>query len=354
MRITEAGILIACCVAAACSGADHDALAARDASAGSGGSIIEAGTNEAGEDAHPTTDAPGEDAPPADSSFVPDGPSVFTFVNGMPNARAIRVCFERETTSGFEPMNTPPLPDDPSGLRYGWSFTASSLTGIDLGTTAVRPVVYGDELNLMEGRSCDELDGVAGLGRAELQVISAGTLDRGRSVLMVAAGCFAEPLVSDGTEVCGPGFVSSQPNAALLVASMERAPLGTMGMQVFGGSLATEKLSVDHVTAFPAMTTSLVRDIAPGQMDPRPPTGDLPVGNLGTSADQNTLRVFSANASEPLVVVPLTEALERGGLSLGSLGDDANFTVVVVGPKAGMAMGDWYQEGLITVVPSAP
>ncbi|MFW5740168.1 MAG: hypothetical protein ACOC1F_07365 [Myxococcota bacterium] len=344
--------------AAGCSGTDHDALAARDASTGgSGGSIVDAGGSESDSG---SADAPPDvvaDAPPPDSSFVADGPSVFTFVNGIPNARAVRICFEVETSSGFESLPMVPVPDALTGLAYGRAYTATSIPGADLDAQSVRPVVFTGELQYIDGKSCDELEVLPeGVGSARLQAVPTGTLARGRSVLMVAAGCVAgsDDEASVLEAVCGLGYMPSEGNASLLMASMERTSVGAMGLQVFSAAKAAGKLTVEHVTAFPSMATTLVHNIAVGQMAPRPPTDALPVGNLGTSAEENSVRVFADNAAEPVAEELLTEALERGGLTLDALQDGKNYTVVMVGPKPAVGEGAWFRPFTVTVLPSDP
>lgn len=356
-------VVIAWAAFAGCSGADHDALAARDASTGGSGgaTIVEAGRPDgdaAQADAQDEDAGVQPDAPAPDSSFVPDGPSVFTLLNGIPNARAIRVCFEAETGDGFEPTGGEPLPTDPAGLAYGRSLSSDTVPGVDLEAQSVRPVVFSGELQLIDGESCEELQSPpAGVGRTELQVIPAGTLARGRSVLLVAAGCVdtSEPDPENAADVCGGDFTGPDGNATLLVASMERTPVGdAMGLQVFAGSVASGPLTVDQLTAFPAMSTVLVSKIETGEIAPRPPSDDLSVGDLGTSVEENTLRVFGDTASEPVVVVPLADALERGGLSIDSLEDGRNYTVVFYGPRPSLEAGSWFKAFSVTVVASDP
>lgn len=353
-------------IAQGCSGADHDALAARDASAGGGGAgggVIEAGSADAAPDAADAADDVADDAvfddgPLADGSFGPDGPSVFTFFHGIPDARALRVCFEAETSNGFVPLDMAPLPDVVTGLPFGEALSASTLPGVDLETQSVRPVIYVGELGLIESAACDQMDPLPqGVERATLQALPAGTLSRGRSVLMVAAGCIGGPGHDDGLEsaACGADFVPPNGNATLLVASMDRTPIpGALGLQVFAASLGAGKLTVDHRTEFPSMTATIAKDITVGAIAPRPPMDDLSVADLGTSAEENTLRVFADSASEPAAFVPLIDALARGGLSLDTVEDGKNYTLVLIGPKPGTIAGSWFKPFSITVIPNDP
>ena len=358
-RVVIHGLAPVVLVLAACSESDNDALAARDASAGggsggTGGSVAEAGTDSEPSEAG---DALDNDAPPADSSFVPDGPSVFTFLHGIPDARALQICFEGQGPSGFSPTSEPPLPDRLEGLAYAHAFSASTIPGIDLAAQGVRPVVYTGALEQIQGSTCDDLDPLPpDVRKTPLPVIPAGTLARERSVLLVATGCVGPaPEAGPMADVCGAPLSNDKGNATLLVASMERTPVAdAMGLQVFAASLAASEVTVEQLTAFPAMSTVIARNVAPGEIAPRPPEDDLSRGNLGTSEEDNSLRTFTNDATEPVAVVPLVEALDRGGLSLDVLEDGQNYTIVLVGPKPGLEGGDWFNGFEMTVVPSAP
>ncbi len=344
----------------ACSGSDHDALAARDASSANGGAgggaIAEAGPLDAAHDAD-AVDA-SSDVAPIDSSFVPDGPSVFTFMNGVPNARGLRVCFEAQQPNGFAPTEALPLPESALGLPYGSAFSAETLDGIDLENTAVRPVIYGGDLAALKNKSCDQLTPLPeGVVQAALQSIPAGTLARGRSVLMVAAGCLGGdiPDAGDGQSVCGADFFPPFSNAKLFVASMERVgEANQLGIQVFAASAASDLVTIDHVVALPAGTNVLGQDLAAGEIYPRPPLYKFSVSGLGLKPENNSLRALTNNAPEPQLVVPLTEALTRGGLTLESISNGQNYTVVLVGPRLGTGAGAWHSGSMISVLPSAP
>jgi hypothetical protein len=338
-----------------CTGPDTTALVAKDASAGADGSKdgSAGASNDAGQGGG------GQQVPQdaaIESSFSPDGPSVFTFLHGIPNARAVRVCFEVQDGAGFSLTTSPPLPEKDLGLLFGRAFSTDSLTDVDLALQAIRPVVIGGALEIIVGNKCHQIDlSTQGLFWEALPALPAGTLDRGRSVLMVAAGCFSEPHEEEDSDVvCGPDFVPNKGNLRLLVASMERTPLeDTMGIQVFAASLGSSRLSVDHVAASTGEVKAVVRDLVAGKMAPRPPFKQLSLFSLGTEPQDNRWRVFVDNSAESEVDSLLPDALEKGGLTLDDLQDRKNFTIVLVGPKPGME-GSWFKSHSVVMIPSAP
>ncbi|HQK20960.1 MAG TPA: hypothetical protein PLJ27_26090, partial [Polyangiaceae bacterium] len=341
-----------------CSGPDTSALVANDASPGV---VVDASvSNDAsGADGNMNDreiEASMDDVAPADSSFVHDGPSVFTFFHGIPNARALRLCFLAGKATSMVPLPVLAMPSDTLGLLYGSAFSAQSLEGADLAAQDIQPVVYTGAVETIQGRRCDELEAVPEkITRTILPVVPAGTLSRGRSVLMIAAGCAPMQVEDPDTQsVCGDDYSSEKGNVTMMVASMDRSsPAGAMGVQVISASKATEKLGLDHVTAFPYKATVLAASLSPGKIAPRPPSKELSVANLGTSSQENLLRVFVDNSMTPVAESLLTDALDRGGLSLSSLQDGKDYTVVVAGPNPGR-QGDWFHSMVITVLPSDP
>ena len=366
MRAAAVVVLLGLLASAGCAGGDHDALAARDAatggSAGAGGSIVDAASESS--DA-PVTDADDEEAGEADapqlldSSFGPDGPSVFTFVHGVVDASHLRVCFHAFTGGQFEALDVAPLPDEPLGLPFAESFTGSTLPGsIDLATTDVRPVVYVGELGSIAGRRCTQLaTPPADVQKVPLAVIPAGTLAMQRSVLMVVAGCVGgvDHVDSYQESICGKGYVSDKPTIRLLLASVDRATESSaIGLQVFIGSLSSGSFKVDHLAAMPSQTNTLASSAMTGALEPRPPTFALSESSLGTDIGKNTFRVFVDQSAEPGRIAYLPDALARGGLVQGDFVNGANFTVVLVGPRPDVPEGAWWRSPELTVVSNDP
>jgi len=359
-----------------CSDPDNSALVAKDASpdqhtggaggagGGGGGSKKDGGSDSAdggkdsSHDGADSKDAGQLDVQQPESGFVPDGPSVFTFFHGIPNVRNLRVCFEAQGPNGFAPLPVPPLPNTPLGMEFGTAFSLRELDGVDLETQAVRPIVYTGEIDLIGDALCDALGSFPNeVGRVALQVIPAGTLARQRSVLMVAAGCAAGSVAGwpNVAAVCGNGFDSSKGNVTLLMASMDRpTPKAYIGIQVFAASVASQPLGLDHLAASSNATVRFVSNLSLGKIAPRPPATTFAAVSLGSTPEENHLRVYVENASNPTVVQRLTDALARGGLSLDSLENGKNYTKVLAGPLPGMLATDWYRGHVVTVLPSDP
>jgi hypothetical protein len=80
---------------------------------------------------------------------------------------------------------------------------------------------------------------------------------------------------------------------------------------------------------------------------------DLNVATIGGASATNLIRVKDSTTSW-VYEVPLTDALARGGLSMSDLVNGQNYTVVLVGPRAGMASGSWWSGFGVGIVKNAP
>jgi hypothetical protein len=350
--------------AGGCMSSDHDALAARpegrDAAAGSGGSGTDGSVAPDATVDEPSVLPEGAVAEAADDAeetgVIPDGPSVLTLVNGLADAPAVRVCFHAGSGTSFAPLPVAPLPDSPAGLPFATALVRFELPGgVELASQDVLPVVYSGELQDLG--ACDTLQPPPpGVLATAMQVIPAGTLVAGRSVLAVLAGCVGGPGHDSYAVdfVCGKGYSLSTPNAKMLVATMARAPVAErIGLQAFGGSLAATTLGLRHATA-EQFIADIAYDVNPGTIAPKPPSVDLTEQTLGADPAEGKLSVYQKYSSSPAATVTLGEALERGGLQPADFVNGRNFTAIWVGAREAVAPGPWWKPFTLLVVRSDP
>lgn len=367
MRTRSLHILLtlAALTCASCQSTDHETLAARDWDSGI---IGEAGGKDAAKDASEEADgfaldaeqADGDDAsdaPWAEEAGSGDGPSRLTFVHGLADATAVRLCFHARSGNAFVPMAGDPIPPQSEGLAFARSLVLETLPeGLDPATQDLRVVVYAGDLAAASGKSCADLASPpAGLRALPMPVFPAGTLSSGRSWLAVLSGCMggAGHQATAQEYACGTGYTPDNPNAMLMMAKMTRAPVaGSIGVQVFGGSLASQSILVRFLTVEQG-TTDLATSVGQGELEPKAPDTQLAVQSLGSSPGAATIDAYEQYQSTP-VSTPLAEALQRGGLSVEDFADGRNYTFVFVGAKAGTGAGVWWQPFTMLAVRSDP
>ncbi len=360
--VAQASILWLVLSASGCMSSNHDQLAARDAGPFTQVDASDAAEADgtAGDDAlADVEDALSDDAYDPPLPIQPDGPSVFTFVNGIPDAPAIRVCFALRTQSGFELQPVAPWPSDAAGIAYAHASADSSVPGgVDLASEDVRVVVISGDLASIGNRTCAELAAPpAGVVLSPLEVIPAGTLSHGRHVVMAAAGCVGGESHTDPAQetVCGVGYAPTHPTVTLLLGTVDRVPPSDrVGLQVFAASLATPLSQVDHVLADPVVRTTLATDLAPGAVAPQPPNADIEPDWFGGPGSPNRFEIFDSGQPGASSTVLVGDAMARGGVAGQDVVSGSNFTVVLVGPRAGLGDGAWWAGFTMTVIRSDP
>jgi hypothetical protein len=344
---------------AACSSPNHDILAVRDRTdAGAAGAARDGSVHDADLDAPADQGTQPPDDASKESAAPPDGPSVFTFVHGLVDVRAVRVCFEVHRDGGNVMPAVVPVPDSPSGLPFGHSFAGAALAGgIDLQSDDVTLVVLSGDMDAMSGHSCDQLSSPpSGVSALRIATLPAGTLAHQRSVLMVAAGCVGGATHDDPSSdnICGSGYSPTTPSAQLLVATMMRSPVAdAIGMQAFGAVLGSPQLSLRFLNAA-SFTVTLAYGVPTGVIAPKPPSTSLTRSTVDPSPQGDTLQINDPSGSTPVATIPLLEALKRGGLAESEFVDGRNYTAVWVGARAGVPAGPWWQSFAITIVRSDP
>lgn len=384
---------------AGCQQSDHDLLAAKDASVADrivvdeAGDVADVSVSDTQEQ-EPETDV--DSSKPIDTQFPDDGAFALTIVNGVVNASSIRICFEVSTQlqHDFVPTHAAPVPDIAAGLQYASRCSVLELEGVETKKHHVLPVMYSGSMGALKDKRCDELRDVPyGVRRSPLTVIDADTLARGRSLLMVVAGCLPDerlrppPLedaatIDGGTDadidadvdadadarldatedaeaidpsvVCGPGFTAENGNLRMLLASMDRPhQLDVIGLQVMHGSLASSRATLDVFSEQNGNAQAIVSSLYPGELLPRPPSKDISQHWLGAEPQKNQFRSYLSTDSTVLVSVPLEDALQSGGLSLAKFVDGANYTVVLVGMRPLVDLPG-FGSHRVMVIPSDP
>jgi len=342
----------------------------------------------------------------------PPGTSVLTIVNGVVDAPRVALCFARVDADAESSVFGDPLSLAPLG--YAQSLVLHEVPGADLAQDTLQPFVIAGELELIAGLSCpaaverarlEELptlaaatepalggvggDGAGGAGgaggesasgaageaaagaagaggvapvavRSRLRVrglpaIAAGTLNSGRSLLLVANGCMAGATY-DGPNAelyCGAGYSERTPTlSAVLVSLSRQTAFDRVGMQVVHASLATGPIDVRSHAPFPVQDPglSLAGRVVAGQVAPRPASVSNNVFDYG-SARQYSLDVSASSGvlfSEGWLAV-----LARGGLT--ELSNSSTYALVLSGPRGDRkGVPELWNPPVLTAIAASP
>jgi hypothetical protein len=138
-------------------------------------------------------------------------------------------------------------------------------------------------------------------------------------------------------------------NPVLVMMSRITAP-SMLGLQVVNAT--SQAGGIDVRSAFEGVTRSIVRDVPPGAILPRPPKLDLPARSYGVGTPDASIEVLAYRASNPGGTESWTAALDAGGVSAAV--DGRSYALAVLGPSVGAAEGEWYERLAVTVLDADP
>jgi hypothetical protein len=188
----------------------------------------------------------------------------------------------------------------------------------------------------------------------ELPIVPAGTIDGGRSYLLVGSGCIGGPAFAGkyAQTACGDQYSPATPTlSGVLVALSRRTQIGSLGLQVAHASAATGTVNVYASRVMSDETNSWI-------------ASSLEYGALVPGVVQPTLSAEAYGVDSPFWQIELlsdfTQLLAerwsaikmRAGLS--TLVDGRSYTLVVLGPAAGFTRKGFWNPPALSVVPNDP
>jgi hypothetical protein len=320
----------------------------------------------------------------------PAGDNVLTIVNGAIDASSVALCFARVSEGGqtVELVGSP-LPE----LSYAASTVLTAIDGLSLIDDEIQPFVIAGDLSRIKKLDCAgavdlaqtlEADvtpadvpaaesaggagGAGGEGGADpapalekpvlraraLAALPAGTVNIGRSILMVLTGCLGGAYYHDKlqTSACGGDYAPDAPNLAPIVMTLSRdVRFDKVGLQGVHASPATGRIDL-RVTGDRG-ATSLV--FAPkldfGTIGPRP--ADTRFTPIEVGADNPTygLQTLDENANV-MSQEAWSDIYESSGIT--TLVAARSYTAVLLGPDPLLVKKGWWNESVFALVENDP
>jgi hypothetical protein len=297
---------------------------------------------------------------PSDGAVDSDpGPWVLTWVNGVADQAAIRLCFVPVVDGGETPSALPPIPAG-SGLAFGAQLTLSAIAGVDLATDDVRPYLVlgaGAETTCADvlGKHPDAEAGGSGPWAAPLPAIPAGTLREAHSYLAVVTGCAAAPFrASDSGPdlICGADPTFPGPGIVLVRLSRQSARLD-FGFQVLHASQASTSLSLTIDDTSPTVRIASFGPLGFGQLVPPNEPMFVPRVSLsqGSAAYSVTITTAAGRSAPP---VTLASVVSSSGIADIDFRTDNGLTLVVLGASPGEDAGPFGRQSLVAAVRNDP
>lgn len=387
---------------AAASGActtNHDALA-RQPHAGTGGSAGTGGGGTGGTGLVGTgnTDDQTDQGGRLNPDDEPKGDNVLTIVNGVIDAQSMRLCFAHVDSDGqTSDFAGDPLPE----LGYAESTVLTQLDGFSLADDVIQPWAIAGDLSLIEKLDCtaavalaqseeakvtpaapgsggqgnaggagaggDVTASVGGAGGSDEQpaelpalrarpmaALPAGTVNIGRSILMVVTGCLGGAAYRDkiDTSACGADYTPDTPTLAPLVVKMSRiVHFDKVGLQGVHGSLATAPVDVRVSGDKGAVSLAIATSLAYGAIEPRPANVQFGPDEIGVGLSNYGLQAVDAGGGI-LYQDDWVHLLKASGLA--PMVADRNYTAIFLGPDPLLIKIGWWNKSAFALVDSDP
>lgn len=399
------GLLLALLLAAGASNGcttNHDALARQPkAGASAGGSAGTAGFGFGGFGNTGNQPQGGRSNP----DIEPPGANVLTIVNGIVDAPSVRICFARVGENGeTEAFVGSPLPE----LGYAASTVLPEIDGLSLIDDVIQPWVIAGELSLLKKLSCEDAvalaqaeeakvtpipvepvepepagdggTGGAGQGGASgaapageagaggsgeplefptlraraLAALPAGTVNIGRSILMVLSGCIGGAAYTDHIEtaVCGNDYTPQTPTLQPIVVKLSRqVSFDKVGLQAVHASAATASLDVRASGDSGTVSLVFATDVTFGAIEPRPAALRFTPAELGVDQFNYGLQAIDQGGGVAYQEA-WSDILAVSALPTPVAG--RTYTAVFLGPDPLLIKEGWWNTSAFSLVDNDP
>jgi hypothetical protein len=397
MRLLLVGSLLAGGAVNACT-TNHDALARQPQAGSSGGGTAGvsgfgfAGFGNAGNQAQGGR---------ANPDVEPQGDNVLTIVNGVVDAPSVRLCFARVGDDGETgDFVGSPLPE----LGYAASTVLPEIDGLSFVDDVIQPWVISGELARLAKLDCqaavalaeseeakvtpvapeptggggagsggaaadgDALQAGAGGegGRAEplefptlrarpLAALPAGTVNVGRSILLVLTGCMGGAAFTDRvqTAACGASYTPQTPTLEPVIVKLSRfVGFDKVGLQGVQASRPTGALDLRASGDSGAVSLVFASSVSFGSIEPRPADTRFTAAELGVESFN-----FGLQAVESLTGAVVHQEAWSDILAASDLATPVaarTYTAIFLGPDPLLLKEGWWNKSAFALVDNDP
>lgn len=390
MRLLFVAALLAGAAGNACT-TNHDALARQPKAGSSGGGA--AGVSGFGFGGFGNTGNQaqgGRDNPDVESK----GDNVLTIVNGVVDAPSVRLCFARVADNGETgDFVGSPLPE----LGYAASAVLTQLDGLSFVDDVIQPWVISGELARLAKLDCQAAVALAeseeakvtpvapepmaagGAGAADpdpslagaggsaeiplefptlrarpLAALPRGTVNIGRSILLVLSGCMGGAAYTDRvqTAACGVAYTPETPTLGPVIVKLSRAVgFDKVGLQ--GVHASPPAGSVDLRVSGDAGAVSLVfaSSVSFGAIEPRPADTRFTPSELGVENFNFGLQAVDGSGGV-VYQEAWSDTLAASGLTTPVAA--RTYTAIFLGPDPLLIKEGWWNKSAFALVDNDP
>jgi hypothetical protein len=375
---------------------NHDALARQPKAGSSGGGA--GGSSGFGTGGFGNTGEQTSQGGRPNPDDEPLGANVLTIVNGVIDAPSVRLCFARVDENGeTAELAGSPLPE----LGYAASTVLTELDGLSLVDDVIQPWVIAGDLARIKKLDCtaavalaqaeeaavtpvadDSASGGASAGGApgngaagenggagapqmpplempllrarSLAALPAGTVNIGRSILMVLTGCMGGAAYTDHieTSACGDAYSPRSPTLQPIIVKLSRdLRFDKVGLQAVHASLPSGSLDIRASGDKGAVSLVFASGVSYGSIEPRPADTRFTPVELGVARSNYGLQAVDENGAVAFQEA-WSDVLAASGIE--SIEAARTYTAVFLGPAPLLIKKGWWNASAFSLVENDP
>ena len=388
-------LILAAGAGSACT-TNHDALARQPKAGSSGGGA--GGSSGFGTGGFGNTGDQTSQGGRMNPDDEPLGDNVLTIVNGVIDAPSVRLCFARVDANGeTAELAGSPLPE----LGYAASTVLTQLDGLSLVDDVIQPWVISGDLARIKRLDCNaavalaqaeeaavtplaeaNAGGGAGAGGAAgaaaagdsgaagapempplqmpslrarpLAALPAGTVNIGRSILMVLTGCIGGAAYSDhiDTSACGDGYSPTSSTLQPVIVKLSRdLRFDKVGLQAVHASLPTGSLDIRASGDKGAVSLVFASSLSFGSIEPRPADTRFTPVELGVEQSNYGLQAVDDNG-DVVYQEAWSDILAVSGID--AIAPARTYTSVFLGPDPLLIKKGWWNASAFALIDNDP
>ena len=370
---------------------NHDALARQPKAGASGGGA--GGSSGFGTGGFGNTGDQTSQGGRPNPDYEPPGANVLTIVNGVIDAPSVRLCFARVDAQGETgELVGKPLPE----LTYAASTVLTELDGLSLVDDVLQPWVISGDLSRINKLDCAAAvalaeaeeaavtpeveasgaggalgEGAAGesgaagapampalelpaLRARALAALPAGTVNIGRSILMVLTGCIGGAAYTDhvDTSACGDSYTPASPTLQPIIVKLSRdLRFDKVGLQAVHASLPSGSLDIRASGDKGAVSLVFASSVSYGSIEPRPADTRFTPAELGVARSNYGLQAVDENGAVAFQEA-WSDVLAVSGIE--SIEPARTYTAVFLGPAPLLIKKGWWNTPAFALVDNDP
>jgi hypothetical protein len=187
-----------------------------------------------------------------------------------------------------------------------------------------------------------------------LAALPAGSLDIGRSILMVLTGCVGGAAYTDHVETaaCGPGYSPETPTLQPIVVKLSRdLRFDKVGLQAVHASQATGSLDVRASGDSGAVSLVFASSVSYGSIEPRPADTRFTPFELGVTSFNYGLQVVDERGAVAYQAA-WSDILASSGIA--EIVAARTYTAVFLGPDPLLLKEGWWNRSAFALVDNDP